>query len=243
MIECSQPGKLKVTHQVTGLETNCYLLYDTISKEAALFDVGGPVDSLLKIIEQENLNIKYLFCTHGHGDHVVGLPDIIKEFPNAQLCIHKQDYEDLYVVEEWVIKNLGQETIDEWIKESPEFKKVVDFDPNWLGQPDIFLDGNMTFKLGEFKIKTIHTPGHSPGSICFYVENMLFSGDVLFYRRVGRTDMMNGSQEDLIVSVQNLYNTIPNETIVYPGHYDFTDIGSEITENESIRIDTQPYSD
>jgi len=243
MAGCSQPNKLLVNHQVTGLDTNCYLLYDTKTKEAALFDVGGPIDTLLKVIEQKKLTVKYLFCTHGHGDHVVGLPDIINKFPDAILCIHKQDYEDLYVVGEWAVEYLGQETIGEWIKEMPFFKNVVNFDPDRLGQPDIFLEDNMTFNLGEFEIKTIYTPGHSPGGICFFVENMLFSGDVLFYRKTGRTDMLNGSREDIIQSVQNLFKTLPDETIVYPGHYDFTDIESEKYENEHIRLDTVLFSD
>jgi glyoxylase-like metal-dependent hydrolase (beta-lactamase superfamily II) len=66
LLQCSQPGRLEVNHQVTGLETNCYLLYDAKSKEAALFDVGGPIDSLINIIEENNLDLKYIFCTHGH---------------------------------------------------------------------------------------------------------------------------------------------------------------------------------
>lgn len=238
LFQCSQPGKLEVNHQVTGLETNCYLLHDTKSKEAALFDVGGPIDSLLDIIEQNNLDLKYLFCTHGHGDHVLGLPDIIDKFPNAKLCIHKQDFNDLFIMSEWAIESFGQDEIDEWCREDLEFKKIVEFDPSLLGQPDIFLEDKMSFELGEFEIKTIHTPGHSPGGICYYVDNMLFSGDVLFYRRVGRTDVLHSSREDMILSVQGLYKSLTDETIVYPGHENSTDIAAEKNENEEIRIDT-----
>jgi glyoxylase-like metal-dependent hydrolase (beta-lactamase superfamily II) len=238
LFQCSQPGKLEITHQVTCVETNCYLLYDTESKEAALFDVGGPIDSLVDIIERENLELKYLFCTHGHGDHIVGLPEIMGIFPDAELCLHQQDYEDLFIVREWAIGYFGQDTIDAWCQEIPEFKKVVEFDANSLGKPDIYLEDNMIFHLGEFAIKTIHSPGHSPGCICFHVDNMLFSGDVLFHRRVGGTHGLHSSREDMVPSVQNLYNTLPDETIVYPAHEELTDIGSEKIENEEIRADT-----
>lgn len=196
------------------------------------------IDSLVGIIMQNNLDLKYLFCTHGHGDHVVGLPELMAKYPDAELCIHKQDYEDLFIVKEWAIGYFGQDTIDQWCQEEPEFKKIVEFDANSLNKPDIFLEDNMTYQLGEFRIKTIHSPGHSPGSICFYVNNMLFSGDVLFHRRVGRTDVLHSSREDMVLTVQNLYKTLPEATIVYPAHGKFTDIGSEKIENEEIRGDT-----
>lgn len=236
-LHCSKPGQLVVEHQVTGAETNCYLLYDTKSKEAALFDVGGPIDSLLDIIYGENLGLKYFFFTHGHGDHVVGFPGVRNKFPDAETCIHKQDYEDLFVFQEWLISHFGKETIDEWCRD-PEFKKLMDFDPKKFDTPDIFLEDDQSFKLGEFEIATIYSPGHSPGSICFYVDGILFSGDVLFNRKIGRTDLLHSSPEDMIRSVQNLYKLLPDETIVYPGHGEFTDIGSEKKENLEIRADT-----
>ncbi|TSA32006.1 MAG: MBL fold metallo-hydrolase [Porphyromonadaceae bacterium] len=85
----------------------------------------------------------------------------------------------------------------------------------------------------------VHTPGHSPGGICYYTENILFSGDVLFYRTVGRTDTQNGSKEAQIKSVRKLYEIFPDSTIVYPGHGQFTDIGSEKKENRKITLDIE----
>jgi glyoxylase-like metal-dependent hydrolase (beta-lactamase superfamily II) len=168
----------------------------------------------------------------------MGLPDIIDKFPNAKLCIHKQDFNDLFIMVDWLIEIFGQDEIDEWCRDDPELKKMIEFDPGLIGQPDIFLEDNMSFNLGEFEIKTIHTPGHSPGGICYYIDNMLFSGDVLFYRRVGRTDVLHSSREEMIQSVQSLYKSLPDETIVYPAHESNTDIGSEKYKNDEIRIDT-----
>ena len=115
---------------------------------------------------------------------------------------------------------------------------MANFDYDLLGDPDLFLEDDKTYKLGNLAIKTFLSPGHSRGSICFFVGNVLFSGDVLFYRKVGRTDFPNsGGKQEIIKSVQRLYNLLPNETIVYPGHGPFTDIGSEKKENNKISVD------
>jgi glyoxylase-like metal-dependent hydrolase (beta-lactamase superfamily II) len=126
----------------------------------------------------------------------------------------------------------------EWMQSDPEINKFFDFDPKTFGEPDILVEDGQVLPLGNFKIKAIHSPGHSPGSICYLVDGKLFSGDVLFYRTVGRTDVQNSSREDLIRSVQRLYQILPDSTPVYPGHMQFTDILSEKTLNSRIKADT-----
>jgi glyoxylase-like metal-dependent hydrolase (beta-lactamase superfamily II) len=234
---CADVGELRVNHQVTGLETNCYLIYDTQSKEAALIDVGGPIDSLLAIIREERLNLKYFLFTHGHGDHTIGLPIIKGKFPEALVCIHKADYENTFIWNEWAYEYIGQETLEEWAK-NPEFKKILEFDPHTFGEPDIFVTDKQELKLGEITITAIHSPGHSVGSICYHVDNSLFSGDVLFRGKVGRTDLLGGSPEEIANSVRRLYTMFPDETTVYPGHYEFTTIGAEKAENDEVTIDS-----
>ena len=123
-MQCSKSDNLVIHKQVTGMETNCYLVYDSQSKEAALIDVGGPIDSLLSFIDKENLTLKYFLFTHGHVDHVAGLPEIKDRFPDAKVCVHKQDYEDMFITEEWAINYYGQETLDEWFK-NPVVKKTI----------------------------------------------------------------------------------------------------------------------
>jgi len=234
---CSDIGKLEVKHQVTGLETNCYLIYDTQSKEAALIDVGGPIDSLLTIIQAEDLNLKYFLFTHGHGDHIVGLPAIRNKFLDAQVCINKKDYENTFLWADWAYEYFGEETIEEWAK-NPEFKRIIEYDPHSFGEPDIFVTDKQDLKLGEFIITAIHSPGHSVGSICYHINNSLFSGDVLFRGKVGRTDLLDGSSEDIVRSVRRLYTMLPDETIVYPGHYEFTTIGIEKFENDEVTMES-----
>lgn len=230
--------EIKIIHQVTGpIETNCYLIFDSQTREAALIDVGDKIDTLVQYVEQYDLDIEYILCTHGHYDHVIGVPDILDRFPEAKTVIHKLDYDDMLVQGEWVLENMDPEFI-EWMRSEPETNKFFEWDPTTFGEPDILIEDGQVLQLGNFTIQVIHSPGHSPGSVCYLVDGKLFSGDVLFYRTVGRTDVQNSSREDLIKSVQRLYRILPDSTPVYPGHMQFTDILSEKTLNSRIKADT-----
>lgn len=236
---CSNTGpELKILHQVTGaIETNCYLVYDSETLEAALIDVGDAIDTLIQYIEENELDLKCILCTHGHIDHIYNVPAIREMFPGAKTVIHRLDYDDLWTQGEWVQANMDAETLA-WMKSEPDINKFFSFDPATFGKPDILIDDGQEIPLGNFTIKAIHSPGHSPGSVCYLVDGKLFSGDVLFYRTVGRTDIQNSSRKDQIKSVQRLYAMLPDSTPVYPGHGEFTDIGSEKIENKRIKADT-----
>ncbi len=119
----------------------------------------------------------------------------------------------------------------------PEIKKWEDYDLSIFVKPDILLEDNQIYKLGNLEIRTLLSPGHSAGSICFHVGDVLFSGDVLFHRQVGRTDLLGGAKETLVKSVRRLYAELPDGTKVYPGHGEFTDIGTEKLENEEVTVD------
>jgi hydroxyacylglutathione hydrolase len=227
----------KVMHQVTGpIKTNCYLIYGVTSKEAAIIDPGWQVDTLVTFIQENGLDLRYIFITHGHIDHFYYVPEIKELFPQAQLCMHKDDYRDIFTAWDWVAENYGPEWIEEAIS-NPDTRAYVEFDMDLIGIPDIFVEDSQTFKLGHLEISAIHTPGHSPGGMCYYTGNVLFTGDVLFYRTVGRTDTQNGSLDDQITSVRKLYTLFPDSTIVYPGHMQFTDIGSEKKENRRMSLE------
>ena len=237
-LSCTRTEEFKVLQEVIGgIDTNCYLIYGITSKEAAIIDPGGRVDTLISYISENALDLKYIFITHGHIDHVYGIPVMKKLFPGVKMCMHEEDYNDLFTQKDWAIENYGSEFVD-LLKSNPETSKFLDFDMHSIGVPDIFVKDNQTFQLGSIEIKAMHTPGHSPGGICYYAGNILFSGDVLFYRTVGRTDTQHGSTEDQIHSVRKLYKTFPDSTIVYPGHYQATDIGSEKSENKKITLDS-----
>ena len=235
---CSPSNNFVVLHQVTGpIETNCYLLYDIRSKEAALFDVGGPIDSLITHINNNNLILKYIFATHCHMDHIESVSMIREKFPGALLCYNKEDYENFLISIEWIEKNWDPKELAE-MKKDPVLRKWFDYDLSIFGEPDIYLEDNQIYKLGNLKIQTYLSPGHSIGSICYYAGDVLFSGDVLFYRRVGRIDLLGGSNEAMTQSVRRLYDCLPDETKVYPGHGQFTFIGTEKKENEEVTIDS-----
>jgi len=229
--------EFQLFYQVTGpIETNCYLLYDIESKEAALFDVGNPIDSLLSTIVENNLKLKYIFATHCHIDHLEGVPSIRDKFPNALLCYNNEDYQDFLVSIDWSIKHFDPQ-ITEKMKQDPATAKWFEYDLSIFGPPDVKLGDDQIYKLGNLEIRTILSPGHSIGSICYHVGNVVLSGDVLFYRTVGRSDLLSGSAEELEISVQRLYALLPDSTIIYPGHGQFTDIGSEKKENKKIKLD------
>ena len=200
--------------EATGpLSTNCYLLYDVESKEAALFDIGGPIDTLMSIIEHENLKMKYIFCTHLHFDHVLGVGAIRELFPEALLAYNQK--------ETAIMENLGF------------FAKMFEFDSKSLGKHDISIEDDQIFSLGNLEIRTILSPGHSPGSICFSFEHSLISGDVLFNDGIGRTDLFGGSFEELEKSILKLYK-FSDKTLVFPGHGDETTIGKEKRNNPFV---------
>jgi glyoxylase-like metal-dependent hydrolase (beta-lactamase superfamily II) len=235
-ISCSTSDNFFVLRQITNFgETNCYLLYDKKSKEAALFDVGGSIDSLISHIKDNNLKLKYIFATHCHLDHINGVPFLRQKYPNAKLCFNKVDFQDFIDTPGWAEKNVDPKDLEE-AKQNPVIKKWFEFDPSTLGEIDIYLEDGQIYKLGNLKIKTILSPGHSRGSICYHVGDILFSGDVLFYRKVGRTDFYGGSSEEIVKSVRMLYTQLSGRTKVYPGHGHYTDIGSEKNQNEEVTI-------
>ncbi len=229
---CTQPGELVVKHQMSGPYTNSYLLYDTKSRETAIFDIGGPIDSLLSVIDEKNLIVKYILFTHGHIDHLMGWPSLQHRFPEAQVCLNRLDYEDMQVQLDWIYVNIPEE-VPEW-KQDPEVAKFFDFEPETFEEPDIYVEDSQTFHLGQHQIEAIHAPGHSRGSICYHAGDFLFSGDVLMYRSAGRDDFQNSSPEELKRSIQKLFEMFPEETVVYPGHGPATDIGSEKRENKYV---------
>jgi len=219
-------GGFEMLMEETGVLTNCYLLYDRQSREAALIDVGGPIDTLLARIDEEQLDVRYLIATHGHSDHVVGLPAIRERFPDARLCMHEAAYRDLELIQQWIRDDFG--VLSQADREAhPELAMLYDFDPADIDHPQIFIDDGDRLRLGDLTVRAIHAPGHSPGSVCFLAGDLLFCGDVLFRGAVGRVDLPNSSPADQENSVRRLLTELPESTRIYPGHGPATDIGSE----------------
>lgn len=180
---------------------NCYIVMDEESKEAVVLDPGGDVDDIEKVLQSLGAKVKYIALTHGHFDHTTGV-DGLQAITKAEVAIGKEDNEMI-------------------------LKDVQYYGPFIEGGAHIILNNGDSLNFGKHTMKVIHTPGHTPGGVCFLIENMLFSGDTLFKGSIGRSDLAGGDGEALIRNIKKRLVVLPKETIVYPGHGPSTTIGDE----------------
>jgi len=202
---------MKLLKLTMGLfQVNNYILLDEESRDIVLIDAGGDFEQTKQNIDTLNGNFKYILHTHGHMDHIAGDYDLQKYY-NVPVYLHKND------------ENIAGQ-MKEYLK--------------YVGMPDYELPENVTFfaddavfKIGNTEIKTICTPGHTQGGVCYLINDMLFSGDTLFLESVGRTDLDGGNHEQLIKSIQKKLFVLPENLTVYPGHGESTTINHEKTHN------------
>jgi len=189
----------------------CYLVGDEASKTCALIDPAFESDRILAETKRQEYRVTHIINTHGHSDHTAG-NEAIKTATGAQLLIHELDANRLgKVVHRTFSRILGG-------KGSPV--------------PDVLLKDNDLIQIGDgINLRVIHTPGHTPGSICLYSDGHIFSGDTLFVGAVGRTDLPGGSSRQLLASIQEKIYTLPGSTIVWPGH-DYGPYPSSTVEQE-----------
>ena len=188
------------------MQTNCYLAYDENTKVAYFFDCGGlNLSEAYKFIEDNQLNLKYIILTHGHGDNIEGLNALAEKYPEAKVYIGTEEKDFLYNSE----LSLSDRIFGEYFR----FK----------GELNLISEGEY---VGDFKV--ISTPGHTIGSKCFYYEkqNILISGDTMFRRSYGRYDLPTGDMYALMDSLKKL-SKLPEETVVYSAHTEPTTIGQE----------------
>lgn len=195
---------------VGPLEVNCYILGCEDTKEAAIIDPGGDDFKIIKAVEGEGLVPKYIINTHAHFDHV-GAVKSIKEYFKIDFLLHEEDSFLIDSVEEQAA-TFGMGRVPK-----PEINKSVN-------------DGDK-IPLGQNIIQVIHTPGHTPGGVCYYVDNCLYAGDTLFAGSIGRTDFPFSSHEMLIKSIKEKLFSLDDGVIVYTGHGPSTTIGNEKTHN------------
>jgi glyoxylase-like metal-dependent hydrolase (beta-lactamase superfamily II) len=201
---------------VGALQCNCYILGDERSREALVIDPGEEAGRILAVIRRHGLTVRAIVQTHAHFDHV-GATAPLREATGAEVCLHRGD-EELYA-------HLGLQA--QWFGlPAPVATPVT----RWCGDGD-------ELKAGGLSLHVLHTPGHTPGSICVRHEGdaLLFSGDTLFCGSVGRTDLWGGSQEQLMASIQQRILTLPDDTVVYPGHGPETTIGQERRSNPFLQ--------
>jgi hydroxyacylglutathione hydrolase len=223
----------KLIHEILPvgmLQCNCHIVGDPQSREAIVIDPGDDAARILEVIERHHLKVTAIVVTHTHIDHVIGLRRV-REATGAPVYMHADDL-DLY--------------------------RMLDVQASWIGwktpekvQIDQMLREGDVIRWGQYEVQILHTPGHTPGSICLYMpSNMpvaptdagsaesdqrgtgqLFAGDTLFAGSIGRTDLWGGSLAEIIRSLKGKLLELPDETIVYPGHGEPTTIGKERATN------------
>ncbi len=197
--------------------SNCYVICDEASGEAAIVDPGWYGDVIRHYLESNSqLRLKYILLTHGHFDHIYGVHGL-REATGAKVVIHPADAEHLTDP----AKSLAKGNMTE---------------PQYPVRADILVEQGDKLMLGESEISVMHTPGHTKGGICYIVEGdrAIFSGDTLFCMTAGRTDFFDGDDDEMIDSLKRLI-ALDGDYAVYPGHNRSTTLESERKRNWYIR--------
>jgi glyoxylase-like metal-dependent hydrolase (beta-lactamase superfamily II) len=215
------------TFTVNPFAMNCYIYWDENTKEGVIIDPGAyedrEKDEILNYIKSNAIDIKLILNTHGHIDHILG-NDWAKKTFNVPLLMHKDD----------------MPLIDNALKQAEMFGVAFPQPPN----PDKFIDESDVIKFGDTVFKIIHTPGHSPGSVCFIdeKEKLIFGGDTVFRGSIGRTDLWMGDINVLIDSIQNKIFSYSDDYVIYPGHMEETTIGEEKENNPFLNGEYDKYA-
>ncbi|MDI6861188.1 MAG: MBL fold metallo-hydrolase [Caldisericia bacterium] len=189
---------------VSPYKTNCYFVFK--NNKGIIIDPGGDCQKLKrKLDELKEIKFEYVLNTHGHEDHTF-CDNFLKKSYNMKILIHEKDL--FFISNSAINKNF-------W----PDFEEV---------EPDILLKDGDELNLGELKVKVIHTPGHTPGSSIFIIENLIFSGDTIFKGTIGRYDFEYSSSTLMKNSILKILNNLCDmDYIIYPGHGNSTTLEEE----------------
>ena len=201
--------KLKLFVEHENLVTNCYIIVDENTKEAMVIDPGAEVEKIIKMLDILEANLKYIFITHCHADHI-GALDSLKEAKGGKILISRDDSSGLY--DPSISLTYYTKT------HNPDLKA------------DSRVDDGDLIHVGNIEFRVIATPGHTRGGLCLYCpsEDMIFTGDTIFSGSWGRTDLPTGSIEEIMDSIMNKILILPRNTIIYPGHGKSTIVKEEM---------------
>lgn len=201
------------TYAVGQIGTNCYILFLESQKEAVIVDPGAQGGYLVEKCKELGVTPKAIFLTHGHFDHILGIDEVKRWYPDIKIYAGEHEKNTL---------------MDPSVNLSGGFGGS-----GYTVLADVWLKDGEQVTVAGIDFKVIHTPGHTTGSVCFLIpeEEVLISGDTLFQESLGRTDFPMGNQSQIIHSIREKLFVLPQNTLVYPGHGDMTTIGHEIVYN------------
>ena len=206
---------MKIDHFVVGpVQTNCYFVTNIKTKEMIIIDPGACANQLAKKVDESGAKPVAILLTHGHFDHATDAKPLADRY-GIKIYIHEAD----------------KATLDD-----PQLNVSYMMGQSKTFYADVFLKDKQEIDIAGFHIVVLHTPGHTPGGCCYYMEqeDVLFSGDTLFRTSVGRSDFPGGSASALVRSVKEKLLILPEETHVYPGHMEETTIGYEKRHNPFV---------
>ncbi|MEW6165900.1 MAG: MBL fold metallo-hydrolase [Pseudomonadota bacterium] len=201
---------------VTPFAQNCTLLWDTDTRRAAVVDPGGDVDDILAAVAERQLGVEKLLLTHGHIDHVGGAAALA-----ARLNVPIE----------------GPQRADAfWLDQLPEQCRMFGFPHTAPLAPDRWLEDGDTVTVGGLTLDVIHTPGHTPGHVCFIhaPARLAIVGDVLFAGSIGRTDFPRGNHADLIHAIRHKLFPLGDDFAFVPGHGPMSTFGAERQDNPFV---------
>lgn len=202
---------------VGAFQENCWVIGNRRTGEAVCVDPGDQPDEILAMARDMGVRIKYIANSHAHIDHILGVGKV-REETGAKFLLHRADLAIAQSVGESAKRWFGQE-----IPNPPD--------------PDAFLEDGDEVDVDGLKLKVLHTPGHTQGSVCFFANGVLFAGDTLFQGSIGRTDLPGGDYDQEMASIVERLLLLPDDTIVVPGHMDQTTIGAERQRNPYVRME------
>jgi hydroxyacylglutathione hydrolase len=198
---------------VGSLSANCYVVGSKETGLGLVIDPGGNAQEIIRAIADSSLEIKTIILTHGHSDHLAALYDV-QRHTRATVAIHTEDSDVLRVYgEHGIMFGISYRT---------------------PASVDRLMDDGDAIEIGDMLFTVIHTPGHTPGSICLQTGNLVFTGDTLMHRGIGTTLMPGSSRRQLIDSIHRRLMVLPDETTLYPGHGRPTTVGAERRNNPYI---------